>query len=36
MERNVRDGTVSEEMLRIAEMIGDLLEDIDLDCDTVD
>ena len=36
LERSLAPGEVPKEMHRIAECVGELLEDLELDCDTVD
>jgi hypothetical protein len=36
MEMSLAPGEVPKEMHRIAECVGELLEDLELDCDTVD
>ena len=36
LEQSLEGGAIGKEMHAIAEMVGELLEDLELDCDTVD
>jgi hypothetical protein len=36
MEESLAPGTIPKELYRISECVGELLEDLELDCDTVD